>query len=505
MYVTAPDPVHRTDQESVLNPATSQVDGHRDSRRRHRATIVAAGLVLGVSFATLGYLAGASRAQDVRAEAVVLVTPLAGNPFSPDGQGEDLVNLQSEAQLVKSDAVATLVARREDSTLTAERLLDGVSVEVPPNTQILTISYTATSAASASERAQAFASEYLRFRQDRAEALVAGQSSGVESQIEEQNRRLRQLVAQRNAADSDSSRQVISTRIDAATAQIAALRGQLAQFAVGSIDPGQVVTPASATRVSGGPPLALGGALVGALLGVLAAALAARRWWGPRPVRRPDDLLRWGLPVVAEMDAGPSSPAADGDQDDVRELRAAVLARLAHDGRSTLVLVAPLLDGAPRCAEALAWAMARSSVRTVVVELVDGSVECDPSQGGVDAILRRTLAFEQALVKLTDDLWALPRADGADGGGDLDVTPTLRRVLDESRAMAELVIVAGPALSSPEGIALLERADLALIEIDEHARLAPEASAVAAEAVRAGKAAGTPSRAVWIRRAERVE
>ncbi|MGB3763290.1 MAG: hypothetical protein WA966_08705 [Ornithinimicrobium sp.] len=499
--MTAPPPVHRTDQESVLITATPHVDRDQAARRRRRTTVVAGGLLLTLLLATAGYILGASRSSDVRAEAVVLVTPLVGNPFSPDGQGEDLLNLQSEAQLVNSDAVATLVARRGGTAPTPEGLLEGLSVEVPPNTQILTIAYSAADAGVASERAQAFATEYLRFRQERAEALLAGRSAGVEGQIEEQNRRLRQLVAQRSSAQTDSRRQLLSTRIDAASAQIAALRGQLAQLAVGSIDPGQVVTPASATSVSSAPPLALAGALLGAIVGALVALLAVRRWWGPRPVRRKDDLLQWGLPVIAEVDADPAAEGAGAPVDDLRDLRAWILAEMAADSGSTLVVLSPLLHGRARSAEALGAVMAHAAVRTIVVQLAAES-RGDEGSHGLAALLRHDLDLDQVLVAADDDLWLLPHGDRAEGGGELAATPGLRRVLDECAARADLVVVAGPPLHGPEGIALVERADLLLVEVDEAVRADPGASSAATAVVEAARSVGTRARAVWIRRSE---
>ena len=60
--------------------------------------------------AALGVAAGLRRAEEHSATSSILVSPLEGNPFSPSGRGDDLVNLETEAQLVGSDPVAREVS-----------------------------------------------------------------------------------------------------------------------------------------------------------------------------------------------------------------------------------------------------------------------------------------------------------------------------------------------------------------------------------------------------------
>ena len=63
-------------------------------------------LVLVATGTALGVAAGLRRAEDHTARASILVSPLDGNPFYPSGRGDDLINLETEAQLVTSDSVA---------------------------------------------------------------------------------------------------------------------------------------------------------------------------------------------------------------------------------------------------------------------------------------------------------------------------------------------------------------------------------------------------------------
>src|SRR3954469_16198519 len=82
--------------------------------RRSAALIV----VLTLLGAGLGLAAGLLRSQSHTARASVLVSPLVGNPYYPGGQGEELINLETEAQLVASNEVARDVADNLGGDLT---------------------------------------------------------------------------------------------------------------------------------------------------------------------------------------------------------------------------------------------------------------------------------------------------------------------------------------------------------------------------------------------------
>jgi polysaccharide biosynthesis transport protein len=96
--------------------------------RRHLkliGSLAALAMVIGVAS---GLLLPASS----KATATVLISPLDGNPYSTNGRGDDLTNLQSEAALVQADAVEQVVRQKLRS---ADR--SRVRVTVPPNTQVL--------------------------------------------------------------------------------------------------------------------------------------------------------------------------------------------------------------------------------------------------------------------------------------------------------------------------------------------------------------------------------
>ncbi|MEP7089088.1 MAG: hypothetical protein ABI776_03180 [Nocardioidaceae bacterium] len=260
-------------------------------------------VVLTVLGAAAGFALGSRSADRFTAEASVLVAPLTGNPYSPNGNGDDLVNLETEAQLVSSDTVAAKVVT-ELGGLTTREALDGLSVTVPANTQILVVDQTAGSRADARARAQSFAKSYLAFRTERANQVVSAQAGRIQKQINRQTRDLDALVRKQSAELVVVRRAVLQEQVNGATTQIAQLRTALADLQTGEVDPGQVITPAHVTSRSPRTTMALflvGGALVGFALGILVLALLTRA----RTLRE-----------VAHAEEAPARPAPEVGYDD---------------------------------------------------------------------------------------------------------------------------------------------------------------------------------------------
>lgn len=245
-------------------------------------------LLLGALGLVAGFAVGTKLASQYTAQATILVSPLSGNPFNPDGQGDNLVNLQTEAQLLDSDTVAASVLSTVGGTTTGQ-MLKGLSVDVPSNTQILSLTYTASSASVARARAQGFADAYLDFRTQRAQTVSSSRTGRIQGEINAQSRALDRLVqrlnldrlVQRlNSAGPSVRRAVLQQQIDGATTQIGQLRTALAVLQTGGVDPGQVVTPAHGTSRSPAATRLLfsaGGLIVGVLLALLIVVLLGRR------------------------------------------------------------------------------------------------------------------------------------------------------------------------------------------------------------------------------------
>lgn len=225
--------------------------------------------------AALGAAAAGALASTYTAHATVLVTPLEGNPFNPTGNGDDLENLQSEAQLAQSDAVANLVAS------SALDPAGDLTVEVPPNTQLLEFSYQAAGGASAArDGVQELASAYLKFRTSRADQAVVAQARAIQDEIDVQTKRINELARQKGGVRSAEQRAVIQQQMDGMASQIVQLSTTLSAVTTVDRDPGQIVTKG---HVVGRSPqtnrviYGTGGALVVWAAGIAGLVLLGRR------------------------------------------------------------------------------------------------------------------------------------------------------------------------------------------------------------------------------------
>lgn len=442
----------------------------RRVRRRRRWVFVAAMLTLGLVGAAAGCLLALRQTGTYEAEAVVLVTPLEGNPFSPTGQGEDLVNLETEAQVVESGAVAKLVARRQGQG-TAREMLDGLTIAVPPNTQILRVRYEAESAQSAESRAQAFAVEYLTYRSDRAAGVAAQQQGAVRSQIEEQQERLDDLRDRLDRTRNGQKSNVLRSRVTGAVDQLSALRTQLAQLSTGSIDPGQVVT-AAAVQAQPSPATALSvmgsaGLLTGAAVPVGWHLLRRR---ARRTIRTVEDVEECGVPVAGHLRRGRSATCP---LTGIGEVRAAVLGSSV----ASSVLVAAAGAGVERTSTVslLAEAAARSRVTTMVIDLVGPAEPADP--GGDDDVpaaaaklgLAEVLGGERSLDEVVQSrgphLLSISPGRSSEQVDDLVISPAMRRLLDECTARAHVVLVDAGGVRSARALAMARICDSALLEV----------------------------------------
>lgn len=184
------------------------------------------------------------RGQEHVGTAVIMVHPLEGNAYSPGGRGDDLVNLETEAQVLRSDAVARAVLDRLGEEGQATDLLADVAVVVPANTQLLQITVHGPDDDSAVARASAFADVYLQFRSARTESAIYERTARLEELVElRQDERDAAVARLDRLAPGDPERRPVEQQVQEVIVQISSLRAQLAAAQAVAMDPGQVVTP----------------------------------------------------------------------------------------------------------------------------------------------------------------------------------------------------------------------------------------------------------------------
>src|SRR3954469_25675755 len=186
----------------------------------------------------IGVASGLLLPASAKATATVLISPLDGNPYSTNGRGDDLTNLQSEAALVQADTVEQVVRQKLRS---ADR--SRVSVTVPPNTQVLLITYTGSSATAARDGAQAFANGYLTYRSQRAQNVLTDRAN----KLREQEKKVQQELTnttKRLATASPGQKTFLRQRISAYNNQIGVIDEQSNDTAATPVTSGSVITPA---------------------------------------------------------------------------------------------------------------------------------------------------------------------------------------------------------------------------------------------------------------------
>ena len=462
----------------------------RPPRIRRGVLVLALVSVLGVGGLWAGMSWESGRADVYEARAVVLVSPLQGNPFNPSGRCDDPANLETEAQLVKSDVMAELVAQTLGDDATPEQILSGVSVAVPPNTQLLEISARMTSEEESVAKAQTFAGVYLQFRRARTESAISDQSARVEEQIRARESERQTRVEELDETPPRSARSsLVAQLIINLTDEIAELNAQLGDLRSASLDPGQIVNPATARRAGlpGGEAAAGGlGFLAGTALGlILVVGLGRLRG----TVNQASDLDACGATLLGSL-AIDESPKASGTRLGARStsasrLRSAVLAATA--ARPLTVLISGVDDDAPGrsdTAEALAGSFAAANLRTVIVEMGAASTSPDrrgstrhaspgtasvdlletASEGVAELLTREHADLSLTLVEEAPYLHVLPRG-GVRSLDDLVATPGMDQLLQQLRERFDVVLIDGGSVEDPPAQALAMRADLVLVGV----------------------------------------
>ncbi len=248
---------------------------------RRRWWIIVGMALVGIA-ASVAYVVVAPKSYT--ATAGVEVNPTAvNNTQQQAGAAKTDVNMDNEAQLAQSATVATIAAKLLHSPLTPTSLSNHVSVVVPPNSQLLEISCSASSAADAARCANAFAAAYLQNR-------TANATSQINSELAQLNIEAKSLLSQiaalkikvNNLPPNDPSAAGDSALSAEDTAKLHTVASQEAtlQAGLGSSAASYVATKAIPPPKPSSPSKKLvlpSGTIVGLLLGLMIAVVVDRR------------------------------------------------------------------------------------------------------------------------------------------------------------------------------------------------------------------------------------
>lgn len=454
--------------------AAAATPSHRPSLLRavrHHALVVVAFLALGI---VGGYLLSATQPVVYSSTAHVLVNPTIGNPFAPAPSSvrqDEMTSLETEAQVARSAEVLTGVAE-ENPPLTMRDVQRRATINLPPNTQVLEMTYTARDADLAQQVADSWAVAYLANRDRRSAEVNAERVERVEAQTQTVVENLRAAAAATQKG-TDAERFFQSQLASALRNELVSLRAQRSYLDNSEAPAGSIISPASNPAKAGSltPLLMLVGvSLAGLLLGCLVAAVLEHLRGAVRSASEVEDA---GIPVLA---SAPSHRWAArlrrtthrvAPDAAVRRLRARIL---DLDPTPEIIAVTPAGDGGPDTAvcEAVAESFAKAGHRVVLVR-ADGPTAAHglevEGRGLAQALLHERLNVLEMLHPSVEPLLCLLPWGSDEQSSDLLDADRLRTVLKPLVDAGHFVVLQSPGIDSAEGEAVVGAADLGLVVV----------------------------------------
>lgn len=445
--------------------------------RRQRWLILAfAGLGLG------GALLRAAFSTPVYSStAEVLVRPISADPSGGDGAE---VSLETEREVVLSTAVARLAKKRVGALASPTEVLEHVTVEVPPDTQILQISFSDPDPTTARTGASAFAGSYLEFRTRQALDAVLRVSESLQQRVREYEEQISvansEIVA---AAPGSPEQRDAQLERDILVSQLTVVQNQLAGVTSQTIDPGQIIghpiLPTSPSSPNIPLNLALGlffGAFTGAAVGLVRDRLDDR-------IRGPRELEQLaGAPVLAVLPdvradtednaalatiAEPNGLSSEG----YRRLRGAVQLLARRQPVRALIVSSPLeREGKTTTAVNLAVTFAQLGRQVILVSAdlrrprVHEFFRLETDLGLADLLSGERSLLEIVQAPGIDNLRVVVSGRADSRAGELLDADRIASVFRDLRKAADLVIVdTPPVLAVADAILLAPNADAVLL------------------------------------------
>jgi Mrp family chromosome partitioning ATPase len=417
----------------------------------------------------------------------VLVIPTSSTSTTVSGgRTSGTINLDTEAQLVTSATVATDAAKLLKVTTPPAVLAAQISVTVPANTSVMSISAAASTPLAAQASSHAFATAYLANRQSSAQADLSSQVSAINTTIQRQqssltriNDDLAKLVpGSAKYANEQSQRQTL-------TSQINSLTNRMNNLSTTTVTSGSIITDAALPTKPSKPSVPLfltSGAMLGILVGL---ALAILRQQSDQKIRFAADVpRRSGLPLLAQLpvrvkprfdDVFP--PYGTGGRT-FNRLRNEVLASSRENDQIIVVTGASKGSASSLVSANLASALARAGSEVVLISahLPESMAEAAPltrmlgvvATPGLSDVLAGKVPLETATQRAPRNPWLRVITTGgtASATGFLQ-SQTLRDILTQLRAQAEYIVIEAPSTSnSADAQSLASFADVAIVVVE---------------------------------------
>jgi uncharacterized protein involved in exopolysaccharide biosynthesis/Mrp family chromosome partitioning ATPase len=416
----------------------------------------------------------------------VLVQPVGQDTNASGGRTNGSINLDTEAQLVGSGAVAVNAAALLRTTTNPIELAKNVSVEVPANTTVLVISYQADNPKEAQEGSHAFAEAYLRNR----EATAQG---GLDTQIKSLTLKIRQLTATLTSINSkladaqqgSPERGNLESLRSNSQNQLNSLSGKLNGLTTTTVGAGSIISDARLPDAPTSPNAMLNvasGAMAGLLAGLLLAFVRERFDRRLRTVADVRDRARIGVLAALDERTTPHfddvlQPYGPGGRI-FNRLRNEVLASLEPGDQVIVVTGASRGAASTLVAANLAAALARTGSDVVLIgaHLPDSVTESAPlarmlgvsATPGLSDLLSGRVGLARALQRTPriPSLRVITTGGAATAAG-LMQSQRLRDALEALRRQGGYVVIEAPSTSSSaDAQSLASLADAAILAIE---------------------------------------
>jgi Mrp family chromosome partitioning ATPase len=418
--------------------------------------------------------------------ASVLVQAVDQDVNAQGGRTKGTINLDTEAQLVGSGAVAVKAQQLLRSRVSPVELAKYVSVEVPANTTVLVIRFEADAPKAAQAGSHAFAEAYLRNREETAQ-------SGLDQQIKTLNLKIKQLTTNLTTINTrlaaaragSSERSNLESLRSNSQNQLNSLTGRLNELTTTTVGAGSIISDARVPDAPTSPNAMLNmatGAMAGLLLGLGLAFCRERFDRRLRTVADVRDRGRMGVLAALDDRTTPSfddvlQPYGPGGRV-FNRLRNEVLASLNPDDQIIVVTGASRGSATTLVAANLAAALARTGSDVVLIgaHLPDSVVDAAPLARmlGVSAMpgLSDLLAGRIGLAKALQRTPRIPSLRVITTGGTataagLMQSQRLRDTLQALRRQTGYVVIEAPSTSSSaDAQSLASLADAAILAVE---------------------------------------
>jgi uncharacterized protein involved in exopolysaccharide biosynthesis/Mrp family chromosome partitioning ATPase len=450
---------------------------------RRRWWVVLAGACIGLVGA-FAYVTVAPKAYTANTAVYVAATAADQGGQLANSRTGGTVNLDTEAQIVQSAAVATIAVKQLHSPLTPWQLSKQISVSVPPNSQVLVIACTASSGTAAAACAQAFATAYLHNRSAAATSFINAQINALQAKVTSLQKTASSLSAKISALPKKSSTRLSDlptlksdqSQLHLLTGRIGTLTSELADTSGGTI-----ITPASPPSKPSSPKKSLvlpAGLAAGLVLGLIAAFIWDRRDKRIRDAQNAERSL--GLPAMLSLpkDAFAQSVSLASPRSRIgqafTELAHAVAATLGEGNHVLIVAGASPGPGGSVVATNLAATLARTHSDVVLVcadlnsSVAPEMLGLEHGPGLVEVMMEETPVREVVRGPAAiPGLWVITPGAGVSPSGYYIQYDRARAFTSQLRRDARFVIIEAEGVEDgADTFAFAEFSDAALITVE---------------------------------------